>query len=226
MKRIFSPAVMKFHISFFLLVFALLSSKAQEKKKEFSHYVLPEFRPGTVLMKNGQKNRVSLNYNSLSEEIIFENKGHKMAIADDQLEQVDTVFVDSRKFVRQEDTFLELISSKPKLYAEHKCRIKYPGRVNGPGGQTSQTSSTETYNPTDFRRIIYEVVLPTGYDTSPYRYYWIEKDSELHQIKSLKQLVKLYPLKKGRYKNYKSEHEIDYHNSDDILSLLRFLESN
>lgn len=216
---------MKSHFSLFFTFFVFLWSSAQEEVKQFSHYVFPQFTTGAVLMNNGEKNIASLNYNSLTEEMIFESNGQKMAIADSQLEQVDTIFIDNRKFLRRKGRFLELITSKPGLYVEYKCRIKYPGRVSGPGGQTSQTSSTETYIPTDFRRVIYEVVLPTGHDTSPYKYYWLEKGGELHKIKNLKQLLKHYPAKKGNYKNYQSKHNIDYNQVDDIAALVRFLEA-
>lgn len=208
------------------IVFLLLSSRAQDKAVQFTHYVLPQFTSGEVLLKDGQKNSALLNYNALSEEMVFERNGEKMAIADNQLEQVDSVFLGKRKFVRRQDRFLEFISSQPALFVEYKCRIKYPGRVSGPGGQTSQTSSTETYLPTDFRRIIYEVVLPTGYDTSPYRYYWLEKGAELLKIKSVKQLLKFYPDKKAAYKQYKSRHDPDFDKTEDMVALLRFLETN
>jgi hypothetical protein len=40
-----------------------------------------------------------LNYNSLTEEMIFENNGKKLAIGKGELELVDTVFIKDRKFV-------------------------------------------------------------------------------------------------------------------------------
>ena len=60
-----------------ILIFGLMSisSYAQPKFKEVSHYLFPEFTQGVVLMKDGGKNETLLNYNSLTEEMIFENKG-------------------------------------------------------------------------------------------------------------------------------------------------------
>lgn len=215
---------MRLNCSLFLVLFSFLSFHAQDKPLELSHYVFPEFTPGQVLMKNGVKNIVALNYNTLSEEMIFEDKGMKLAIADEQLNAIDTVFIADRKFVRLEKSFLELAAATPRLYIEYKCRIKYPGKVNGPGGRTSQTSSSETYTPTDFRRIIYEVVLPNGYDTNPYRYYWIEKDGALKKFKNLNQLAKLYPNKKSLYKDYIKKHAVDYNKQESIIELIRYLQ--
>lgn len=215
---------MRLNCSLFLVLFYFLSFHAQDKPLELSHYVFPEFTPGQVLMKNGVKNIVALNYNTLSEEMIFDDKGVKLAISDEQLNAIDTVFIANRKFVRLEKSFLELAAATPRLYIEYKCRIKYPGKVNGPGGRTSQTSSSETYTPTDFRRIIYEVVLPNGYDTNPYRYYWIEKDGALKKFKNLNQLAKLYPNKKSLYKDYIKKHAVDYNNQESIIELIRYLQ--
>ena len=215
---------MRLNFSLLLVLFSLLSFYAQDKPLELSHYVFPEFTPGQVLMKNGVKNIVALNYNTLSEEMIFEDNGMKLAIADEQLKAIDTVFIANRKFVRSEETFLELVASSPPLYIEYKCRIKYPGKVNGPGGRTSQTSSSETYTPTDFRRIIYEVVLPNGYDTNPYRYYWIEKDGALKKFKNLNQLAKVYPSKKSLFKAYLKKNDVAYNNQDSIVKLIAYLE--
>jgi len=80
---------------FYLLILSLLVSVAnsQEQNLGITHYLFPEFTKGVVLMKTGLKNETLLNFNSLTEEMIFENKGVKLAL--DQLNQVDTVRVNS-----------------------------------------------------------------------------------------------------------------------------------
>ncbi|MCK7537431.1 MAG: hypothetical protein MZV63_43990 [Marinilabiliales bacterium] len=46
----------------------------------YLHYIFPEFTPGTILMKSGRQYEASLNYSTLSEEMIFEDQGKKLAI--------------------------------------------------------------------------------------------------------------------------------------------------
>ena len=64
-----------------LLGFSLGNVYAQKQKVEIYHYVFPEFRKGTVLMKSGTKNEAMLNYNALTDEMIFDQNGKKLAMA-------------------------------------------------------------------------------------------------------------------------------------------------
>ncbi|UJH67712.1 hypothetical protein [Allomuricauda sp. SCSIO 65647] len=218
---------MKQVIGLFIIVFLFIPCHAQKKSEGLSHYVFPEFTVGEVLMKSGVKNVAVLNYNAASEEMIFDEKGNKMAITSDQVKQIDTVIIDNRRFVQYDGRFLELMSgSEPEFYIEHKCHIKYPGRIDGPGGRTSQTSGTETYSFKNNASQIYNVILPMGYDTKPYRYYWIRKNGELKKLKSLKQLAKLYPDKKNDFKNLVKKHNADFDDPKSVIELVQHLEAN
>lgn len=54
-------------VIFILLVTTLF---AQSRTVELTHYLLPEFTPGTVIMKDRSQNFAVLNYNLLSEEML------------------------------------------------------------------------------------------------------------------------------------------------------------
>lgn len=217
---------MKLSYSLVLAILFSLNMYAQDTITAPSHYVFSEFTMGQVLLQNGVKNVVSLNYNALSEEMVFNTNGVKLAIADEQLKTIDTVFIGERKFLHLENTFLELLENTTfELYVEYKCRMKYPGKVNGPGGRTSQTSSSETYAPKGFQQAIYEVKLPTGYDATPYQYYWLKQESELKRFKNLNQLAKLYPSKKSQFKAYTKKHDVNFNNKENIIKLVSHLEA-
>ena len=97
-----------------------------------NHYIFPEFTQGVVLMKNGIRNEALLNYNSLTEQMIFEKKGKKLAIGMNELGFVDTVFVKDRKFIALNGVFVELLSqSKWDLYIEHECKMEEHGKSSG-----------------------------------------------------------------------------------------------
>ena len=145
---------------FYLLIMSVFAASgySQVKVIELSHYLFPEFTKGVVLMKTGVKNEALLNYNSLTEEMIFDNKGTKLALG--QLEQVDTVYIQGRKFFPLNNKFVELVyQSKYALYAEHKCNVKDPGKPAAYGG-TSQTSATSTYSSYFSGGQVYELKLP------------------------------------------------------------------
>ena len=220
------PLIMKFVFCFLIYSLSLISSFAQVKSVPLSHYVFPVFNQGEVLMKTGKSSKAMLNYNSLSEEMVFDNKGQKLAIIDEQLKQIDTVYIKNRKFFRLNDKFLELLfHSNTDLYAEYRCHIIYPGKPNGLGG-TTQTSSSRTYSTIISGMLIYDLSLPEGYKTTPYTYYWLKKDGELHKFKNLKQLTKLYADKKDLYKDYIKMHEVKFNEQESIVQLVNYLEAN
>lgn len=208
-----------------LVIFFVFSvAYAQVKVVEVTHYLFPEFTKGVVLMKNGIKNETLLNYNSLTEEMIFENNGTKLAIG--QPELVDTVFVKGRKFFLLNGKFVELINnSKYKLYAEHKCTIKDPGRPAAYGG-TSQTSSATSYSSYFAGGQVYELKLPEGYETKPFVDYWLVKDGEVSKFLSIRQLAKLFNEKDNSFKEFVKKHDVKYTDQSGIIELIRYMEAN
>jgi hypothetical protein len=209
-----------------LLILSLLVSVAnsQEQKVAVTHYLFPQFTKGVILMKTGLKNEASLNFNSLTEEMIFENNGVKLAL--DKLDQVDTVYIAGRKFITVNGKFLELIlHSSSDLFAEHKCKLNDPGTPAGYGG-TSQTSATTTYSQILSGGQAYDLKLPESIETNPYVVYWIKKNGELIKFSSLNQLSKIFDEKSSDYKKYTKEHRVSFSNQQSLIDLVRFLGSN
>jgi hypothetical protein len=213
---------------YYTLIFSLLvtSSYSQAKVKEVSHYLFPEFNQGIILMKNGTKNRALLNYNSLTEEMIFKDKGNMLAVGEGELELVDTVFIKDRKFVTLNHKFVELLShSNYDLYAEHKCKLLPPGKPAGYGG-TSETSAITSASSINSGGRLYELKLPEDYEIIPYTFYWLRKNGELYEFISMKQLMKIYDDKKDLGKDYVKKHDVKYENQHSMAELIQYLETN
>ncbi len=214
MKRVFYLLIMSVFVA---------TSHSQVKVMELSHYLFPAFTQGVVLMKTGVKNEALLNYNSLTEEMIFDNKGIKLALG--QLEQVDTVYIQGRKFFPLNNKFVEIVyQSKHALYAGHKCNVKDPGKPAAYGG-TSQTSATTTYSSYFSGGQVYELKLPEGYETKPFIDYWLKKDGKVNKFLSVRQLSKLFCEKENSLKSYLKKHDVKYENQESIVEMIRFLES-
>lgn len=210
----------------FVLIFSLLSvvCSSQVKVVELTHYLFPEFTNGVVLMKSGEKNEALLNYNSLTEEMIFDNRGVKLAIG--QLELVDTIYIGDRKFFLLDNKFVELIyKSKSEVYAEYKCTVKDPGKPAAYGG-TSQTSATTTYSSYFTGGQVYDLKLPEGYETKPFTHFWLKKDGKLNKFLTVRQLSKFYGEKENLIKAYQKTHEVKYDDQESILELIKFLDTN
>lgn len=216
---------MKYIFCFLFTSWIFISSYAQIKFVETSHYLFPEFNQGVVLMKDGKRNNHLLNYNSLTEEMIFDKKGMKLAIGENEIRQVDTVFIKDRKFVALNNKIVELIYQLNwVLYVEHKCKLNEPGKPSGYGG-TSTTTAIKTYSRFYSEGNIHELKLPDGYEIEPYTYYWLKKNGELYRFINMKELKKLYKDKKDLIKKYSKTNRVKYHDQDSIIQLIGFLES-
>jgi len=211
---------------FFLLILSLLVSVgySQEKQKNITHYLFPEFARGVVLMKTGVKNEALLNYNSLTEEMIFENNGVKLALT--LLENIDTIFVKDRRFFLLNGKFVELLyHSKCDLYAEYRCSVNDPGKPSG-YGSSSQLGAATTYSSYFSGNRVYEMTLPESVETTPFTIYWLKKDGVLIKFYSLKQLLKEFPEKSSLYKKFMKEKDISYDDPDGLIRLVKFMELN
>jgi hypothetical protein len=203
-----------------------ISSHAPMKHQEITHYLFPEFMQGIILMKAGENKQALLNYNSLTEEMIFENNGSKLAIAPGEIARIDTIFINSRKFIPFNMKFFEVIyDSKWDLYVEHKCDVKQPGKPTGYGG-TTQTAAVSSYSSFHSEGVVYELKLPDGYETRPYNYYWLNREGEMVKFKNMRELKKLYKEKEELFKPYVKKYGVKYDNQESILELIEYLESN
>jgi len=210
----------------FIANLMFISSFAQSNSQEISHYLFPQFTQGTVQMKSGIKQKTTLNYNSLTEEMVYEDLGKKLAIADESFNKIDTIFINNKRFIPIANKFLELIHhSKFNLFVEHKCKVTPPGKTTAFGG-SSQTSTSIAVPSISYGGMRYELKLPDGFKVHPYIYYWVMKDGLSQRFTNLNQLKKIYRTKKDIFDKYVKQHDIKYKNQEDITQLVIYLESN
>lgn len=215
---------MKFISFIFLACIILNSAFGQKQTKTITHYLFPEFIQGKALMKKGKINEAPMNYNTLTEEMIFENNGVKLALA--QLEAIDTVYVGDKKFVPINGKLFDLLyHSKFELFAEHKCKLNDPGKPAG-YGTSSQLGAASTYSSYFSGNRVYEMTLPETLETNPYTVYYLRKDENLLKFVSLKFLLKEFPEKSGAAKKFIRENNVSYENPESVIKLVRFLETN
>ena len=215
---------MRYFIFFLSFCFSLGVSNAQVQIAEVTHYIFPEFHRATVLLKDGKKKSSVLNYNSLTEELVIERRGQRLAIAKEGLADIDTVFVMERKFVLQDGKVVELIHhAKWDLFVEYKCKIKDPGKASGYGGVT-KTGAIQEYASITSHSDVYNLQLPKGYEVAPYFYYWLNRNEQLTRFISLRELKKLYQDKKEDCKAFIKKHNIKYNNQQGVIQLIEYLE--
>jgi len=191
-----------------------------------SHYLFPEFQEGKILMKNGTEVKTLLNYNALTEEVVFDDNSNVLAIGKAVIPQIDTVFIGDRKFIYKDGKFLEVLhDSSYKFFSQHKCRVIPPGKPAAYGG-TSETSAIDSYSSLISDGRVYNLKLPDDFKVKPYTVYWIEKEGKLKSFLSLGQLKSFYKKKKKLYEEYMKNYKVDFEDQKSIVDLVNYMETH
>ncbi len=204
---------------------------AQNKNVFIFHYVFQNFKPGVVYMKSGVSDKYMLNYNSITEEMLFDEKDQILAIGKTEIGLIDSVVIEGRKFVVLNDKFVEQLYHNNKdathscdLYAAYTCNIIPPGKPTAYGG-ISHTASSLSLSAINVGGLLYNLELPDGYTTKPRTHYLIKKNGELHRFMSLQQIKNFYSKKKSLFNSFVRENKVKYEDQNDIAKLIEFLET-
>ena len=203
-----------------ILLFSIYSASGQKATVISPHYLLPEFTKGTVFLKEGKPKELKMNYNIITEEMIFEYPGKYLALTN--IETIDTVSIMGRKFIPSGKVFLELlVNSRVPLFAKYTCTVTPPGKPSGYGG-TSQTSSITVIDQLFSKGRAYEMELPADYTVVPNTEYLMLKNGNFIRIYNIKQVIKAFPDKGSQIKEYNKKRKTDFNKQDDVISLITF----
>ncbi len=206
----------------FVIVFVLsvLSAIAQDNGKTITHYLFSEFFAGKILMKTGKIEESRLNYNSLTEEMIFENRGKYLALAN--VNAIDTVYIQDRKFIPGGNVFYEIpVNIKVPLLIRHTCRVIPPGKPTAYGGTSETTSVTIINNFLQSGRA-YNLKLPDDYKITSSTNFYIKLENNYIRINNVKQVIKCFPDKEKEIKEFVKLNGTDFDNQKDLTDLIIF----
>jgi hypothetical protein len=114
-------------------------------------FLFPDFTTGKVKMKNGSSQSIVLNYNTVSEKMVYEKDDKLYDMISTEL--MDTVFVQNSKFVPVGQVFYEVLLEAPvSLFVQHKGDLLPPGAPAGYGG-TSDNNKYSFINEKQFLKI-------------------------------------------------------------------------
>ena len=185
-----------------------------------SHYVFTDFIKGIVKQTNGKLEETMLNYNSMTREMIFVQNGAYLALG--QLENIDTVTIQERKFIPVKEVFYEVVPGNPvALYINHTCKVIPPGSPSGYGG-TTQAFSVGNVSKIMNTAMSYSLKLPDDYKIFPETEFLLKKDDGFTRIPNVKQLTKIFPSKAGDIQDYVKKNNISFKRQEDMTKLIRF----
>lgn len=205
----------------FLPAFLPLAVPGQTNSKgEMPQYLFPEFAESTVLMKSGTVNTATMNYNIVTEKLVFysNDKFYDMT----NPEMADTVNINGHRFVPVGKAFYEVLVSKPvALYIQHKGNLMSAGKPVGYGG-TSQTASANYISSMELSGLQTNLPLPKDYIVNPAPVYWIRMGDKWSDFINEKQFLNLFPDNSARIKSFIKENRIKIDKPDNLVRLVKY----
>lgn len=185
-----------------------------------SHYLFPVFSKGVVVMKSGNMD-AKLNYNTVTEEMVFEQEGQNMAIGN--IESIDTVIIQNRKFVPVGKVFYELlVNGQVTLYFQHKGKL-VETKTNSPAlGASSETASNVSYSTLLTTSGIYGLKLPADYTVIDMSTYRLMVNGKLSTFSNKKQLLKILPDQSTLLDKFISDNKLDINKLDQLIKLIDY----
>ena len=192
-----------------------------ESGEKLPQYLFPGFARGIIMKKDGSSiNNLVMNYNTLTEKIVFEKSGSLLELTD--IESVDTIYLQNRKFVPVDQMIYEVLVNAPiALFIQHKSNLIEPGSPAG-YGSTSQTSSIKSYSSLNMSGRHLNLELPADYKVNPTPMYWIRKDNNMSSFITRRQFLQIFPDKQDEIKKFMKQNRIKMTKRDDLIIVIKY----
>ena len=218
-----------FRIERILLIAAVLATafshilKAQsDPRMNPDQYLYPEFTGGKLLMKKtGRILTLELNFNIVTGKMVFLQNGQVYDLV--QYTDLDTVYMNDKKFVPAGGTFYEVgVLSPVALFIEHKGDVKLPPKP-GAYGTTSEVSSTTYMNNLQLGSDVYKLKEYPNLVIRHEYVYWTGKDLDsLDNFITAKQLRNIYPEISQEIKQYVKKNRVKFDKPDQVTNLIKY----
>lgn len=189
---------------------------------EFKSLLFNTFVDGVVLMKSKKVEKAPLNYNATHQSINFISAGKYYTLTG--LEDVDTIYIQPKKFVPVKNDIYEVISIFNKStsllasYTTHTRPLVATSDHNGTNKQVdNQVSNT-----------VSDVYVSRNYKGNSsielQRHFWVKVGETLYKADTKAQIRKAFPTKsKGEIDNYINANNINLLVESNVISLMEFM---
>ena len=211
-------------IQTFALIFISLSINAQIiTEGPSAQFLYPDFESGKVKMRNGQMHDLILNYNTISEKMVYQKEGKLFDLMSYEL--TDTIYLQGSKFVPVGKSFYQaLLLASITFFVQYKGELLPPGAPAG-YGVNSQVSNTKLWSSFESSQGYYNLELPSDYKVETDLIYWLRKDKEMISFINERQFLKISPDKETELKKFIKENRIKFDKPEDVTRLAKFFNS-
>lgn len=198
-------------------------AQADRNVKQLTQYLFPEFNEGSVLQKSGTVTKTMLNYNTLTQEMIFKQGDQNLALADPA--SVDTVYLNKRKFIYANNAFYDIaLNDTVALYIQYTSDIISSGAETGFG--KTQTSAASGITDLKSSGKAYALTLTDEYTIKNKTNYFLKKDGKFMSVNNIKDVKKVFAGKEALIDEYAKKNKVSFKNADDVIKLVQFCNSN
>ncbi len=184
-------------------------------------FLFPEFIKSKVRMKNGQENIIILNYNTVSEKMVYQKDNNLYDLINPEM--TDTIFILKSKFVPIGKVYYEVIQVAPiPLFVQFKSELLPPGTPAGYGG-TSQVSNTPISTVSESFQSNSNQKLPADFKVKTDLIYWLRKDGNMLSFTTARQFIKLFPDRESVLKQFIKENHIKIDRQSDVIMLAEYV---
>jgi hypothetical protein len=210
----------RFILTVLLSAYLLLLTAQTITDDSLPQYLFPEFAMGIVKMKNGSNQRVLMNYNTLTETMVFKQNGILMDMTN--LDGIDTISLQNAKFVPAAKVFYEVLVNAPvSLFVQHKSELKSTGRPAAYGTKSQTTGPTSLSKLYTHNRS-YNLKLPEDFKVSHSSVNWIRINGIMHKFLTERQFLKIFPGRENDIQKIISQTNLDIKNKNDLINLVNY----
>lgn len=194
-----------------------------EPDKAMAQYLFPKFTISKVLLKNGGTQSVPMNYNMVTERIVYEQDGKRFDLIN--INTVDTIYIQKSKFIPVGKVFYEVILKDEPVSAfiQPQATLMSAGTPAGYGG-TSQVAATKRLSSIELSGGRYNLPLDDDYIVNLSPVYWIRRsgEPEMESFLNEKQFLKLFPDKEKELKSYIKQNKFKITTAGDFAAVIKY----
>lgn len=183
-------------------------------------YYFEKFSTGRIKMKTGQLQTANLNYNTVTERMVFikDEKYYDLT----NISMIDTVIIQHIAFIPVGNTYYEvLVADSTALLLQHKGEILPAGKPVGYGG-TSQLASAVRLSSVELSGGRYNLPIPSDFIVNISPVYWIRENGEMLSFTNERQFLNLFSSKADRLKDFIKKNRIKMDRKEHVIKLVNY----
>jgi hypothetical protein len=213
---------MKNSVIFIILInFSINVNSQIISEGSMAQFLFPNFSNGKVLMRNGDMRELIMNYNSLTEKIVYKQNDKYFDFINQDI--ADTIFIIDTKFISYSGILYQVLSSE-----RIPCFVHYKGTLLPPGtpagyGVNSQVSNTKLQTSFNTSSGTYNLELPKDYKVQIDLVYSLIVNDMMLNFSNKREFLKIFPGKADLLNQFIKKNKIMFDNASDVENLAHYL---